>query len=385
MKSKTEVAIVYISIPIGSLNESLGEQCSVLKSMISNYRTIFVYYTKTDQPSRTIEKHLNWGPGNDFVALGKIKPKKEDNQTYREFLKNNPVQEFLQKNDLIPKYIINFGQSTITQLKRENIIEDLIDTKKHITFDSTFRYIISNFNMYDIIETYKNQIEMTYIEWSLDCNGQTLTPDVPHIHKYYGHDIHEYDYKRSDVYTAFLLGKERPNKKKTLDFAVGFTAFNKNRINLLEDLKKSTSHIKNKKLLYHKKKPKEDTLVSFDEYNKLLEQSKYTLVLASYNNLQLSIFRVQRALHAGCVPLFMKDSSYEYLTQFDIDIELLEKLIIIPGERFKQIDFTEKQRLDILNEMYNKMFHNIDIGAFDVGPINESLFVSKNSITLDEW
>ena len=109
-------------------------------------------------------------------------------------------------------------------------------------------------------------------------------------------------------YIEDAIAKQPGPLEKTVPFTFSFS--NVSRIPFRTELYKQ---LKQLDIPFYYKGPEEDTLLEVDQYNTLLQHSKYTLIIPSYDTSHFSLIRYLEAEHRGCVPLIHPDCNLQYV------------------------------------------------------------------------
>lgn len=158
-------------------------------------------------------------------------------------------------------------------------------------------------------------------------------------------------YERTDIY-QYKHNKVQLSKEKIYDFLFGYTVMANYRKNIVEKILPFIDKIENKKILVKDSFKKIDTFVKYEDYLDLIEQSKYTVVVPSYDVNAFSGGRMIEGLYRNCLPLIHPDTKYQqFADSFGIPHEKMEEINI------KNMDslFDESKRLELLEYFKSKI------------------------------
>jgi hypothetical protein len=166
-------------------------------------------------------------------------------------------------------------------------------------------------------------------------------------YNYHGYDIPRYNMKRLDsLQYHFEHTRNLFPEDKCYDITFGYTSMRGERTKFEDFIEQTYSNFTTKNLYVRDKKKDINTLVDKDLYLQKLEQSRYTIIVPSYNETCFSIYRLIEALHNDCLPIISPTCRVDELeTSFGIS---LEPLINHPS-------YTEHTRLELL-EYYKNIF-----------------------------
>lgn len=181
--------------------------------------------------------------------------------------------------------------------------------------------------------------------------------------KYHNYDDSKLNLHRLDSLQYYLKYKEAEKNislTKSLDFTFGASIIHESRLDLhpvMEELI-SLNERESYKVLYVNKfiKEKYNTFVERPEYLKLIQKSKYTLVLKAYEEYSFSASRFIESVYYRCIPLLWKDSNYHLLESLGLDIKWLEENLVVSSieeiqNKVKTLDWRE-----ISDFLYEKLF-----------------------------
>jgi hypothetical protein len=119
-----------------------------------------------------------------------------------------------------------------------------------------------------------------------------------------------YDYpgRSFHPYVEQMVALQPGPLEKTIDFTFGFS--NVSRIPFRTEL---YNELKKQGVPFTYKGDEEDTLLPVPEYNRLLQHSRRTLIIPSYDTEHFSLIRYLEAEHRGCIPFIHKDCNIQYV------------------------------------------------------------------------
>lgn len=140
--------------------------------------------------------------------------------------------------------------------------------------------------------------------------------------RYFPYNSKKHDFVKDDYFLDFYK-KNKTIKEKTIDFTFGYTILTKDRA--AQDFSRLDDWLSDYKTILLKKDKYNDidTFVEKDVYLSYIKDSKFTLIIPSYDVSTFSAYRYIESIYNGCIPLILdstdiseaKDSLYipEYL------------------------------------------------------------------------
>ena len=190
-------------------------------------------------------------------------------------------------------------------------------------------------------------------EMSLDLvNSEKLKIDKNLHDLKFNIAIPEYNVDKFDMMQYLYSLKPECNIKfaeKEYDMIFGYTCLWKERSETMGQVIKSLNQFDKKQLFAKDIYLNIDTFIPRDEYLKYVSQSKYTLIIPSYDKTQVSILRILESIHNNCIPLFTPDNNFDILLKSFPDFNYKDYIL---DENFKQ--FSE-------DEWTNKLKHCQDV------------------------
>jgi hypothetical protein len=149
-------------------------------------------------------------------------------------------------------------------------------------------------------------------------------------------------------------------KEKVLDFCFGSTFVSKYRYAFYDQieplLKFFEDNFRTKLFIYHNKKDI-NTVVSHDEYQDFISQSRFTLIIPSYDVRTFSMLRFYESVSRGCLPLILDNVFVEdFRDSFGIDQCVIDEITI--STSINSINITEPRRIELLSYLYSKLNPN---------------------------
>lgn len=132
----------------------------------------------------------------------------------------------------------------------------------------------------------------------------------------------------------YAMLHQAKSAEKTKDFTFGFTVTTDDRVAIYEEIKKIEAQQMNFLVRY----PKIDvnTCVKKSEYDKMLEHSRYTLIIPSYEVSDFSAIRFWEALFRDCVPLVHASCKWEQaFVEFPEIAAIIRSALLVNTEHIK--------------------------------------------------
>ncbi len=186
------------------------------------------------------------------------------------------------------------------------------------------------------------------------CSG-LFHSDVYPKHDYYlyhGYDIPKYNMLRLDSIQKHFESKSFKmfTKDKTTEFTFGYTILEKsNRQKFKNDIENIVKQFKIHNVYVKDYQTGVNTLIDGSSYLDKLEESKFTMVIPSYDKHSFSIYRFIEALYQNCLPLIHRDCNIDDV-QKSFNIDLSPLVTDVPP--------SESQRLELLD--YLKKFMRVE-------------------------
>lgn len=180
-----------------------------------------------------------------------------------------------------------------------------------------------------------------YIIDPQEFNYNDVVKDIDYK-RFFGYTSKSIDFERNDNFLkSFIQNTE--SRENIYDFTFGYTVLTKSRSDF--DIDYLISELNKNKLnsnFYIKDKFKDiDSFITKDEYLEKIKESKYTLIIPSYDKRTFSIFRYQESIMNGCIPLIL-DTCFldEVKNDFDIPINIICNINNI-SEKIRDINYEE--------------------------------------------
>ena len=180
-----------------------------------------------------------------------------------------------------------------------------------------------------------------YIIDPQEFNYNDVVSDI-NYERFFGYTSDKIDFKRNDNFLKSFIQNGKAGEK-IFDFTFGYTVLTKSRSDFdIDYLINKFTENNLKSNFYIKDKFKDiDTFITKDEYLEKIKQSKFTLIIPSYDKNTFSIFRYQESIMNGCIPLIL-DSCYldEVKKDFYIPINIICNINNII-DTIKNIDYND--------------------------------------------
>ena len=184
-------------------------------------------------------------------------------------------------------------------------------------------------------------------EMSFDLFHSSVAPKN-NYHLYHGYDIPKYNAKRLDSLQAYfesidsgLIMFEVP--EKIYDFTFGYYVMNKSgRDHYPEQINQLAGRFARANVYARNEYTGENTTIDADEYLTKISQSRFTLMLPSYDKHCFSIYRFVESLRNDCLPLIHPDVNIEDVNaSFGVDLAMLRM----------DNQYTEPDRVELLRHL----------------------------------
>jgi L-rhamnose mutarotase len=205
-------------------------------------------------------------------------------------------------------------------------------------------------------------------EFSLDTDelSSNLFDVKQNPEKYFTYHIYDMPStgkSRLDAFNYYLLNKTKTTvdlfddfEDKQYDFTMGWTVFpNGNRSKFSEKITEIADQFKSVNLFTKDKVKNIDNSITIPEYLKLIEKSKFTYILPSYDNMCFSLYRFIEAIDLDCLPLLHPECYVEDVQKsFDVDFTPLFVNTPIPEESRLELLKYYKEKLLVFEKGFAK-------------------------------
>ena len=179
------------------------------------------------------------------------------------------------------------------------------------------------------------------------CSGLFQVNQNPSkYHLYHIYDMPHYNMYRLDSLQYYLLRKNLIPTDKIYDLTFGYTVFQYgNKPTYIDYVDKITCRFDNVNLYVKNAISGHDTSIPRDVYLNKISESRYTLIIPSYDNSCFSLYRFIESIHLDCLPLIHPDCNIDDVQRsFDVDLSILKTAI----------PFSEDNRLKLLEYFKSK-------------------------------
>lgn len=342
---------------------------SVLNEVKGEYETVFLTFRKdTDKAIKQIyeasgfkfDRCISYASHlEEHFAIGK--PKKY--ASWREYLEQ--VDLFTSQLGNVEQLIIAGNPlSTGSGINRKkNVLGSMLDTQKFMGFASTCNYMVGMMQMINLAKSTGCKIHNLIRDPLENALSHTDYLPAAKMEDYHDYDSPSYGFHRFDGYQHYLIHNE-PAKlfptDKTIDFTFGFSVITKEREKVYENFVQGVDIKNNKNQIFIRNKFENiDTFIDRDPYLNIIEQSRFTLQVPSYDDQHFSTARFVESLHRDCLPFISSDTvTNEFAPSFGIESELLAELVVDYSEIQDKIENTsETKRLELLNTLQQKVLN----------------------------
>jgi uncharacterized protein YlbG (UPF0298 family) len=330
VEEKNIEEIIFLSV-----NKTECDLKKVLELSKFKYPELIRYISLGNKLLELYQTENNWGDLGEKIV-----------STFYHYLIDSEVDFYIfggiiQRGATIPSFV--------------NYYKNNIKSSNH---SSTRRKLEKIFLYHNLIEKLKlNTYHIVFDPQELDFSeGENYT-------KYHNYNDSRLNLHRLDSLQYYLKHKEIEKNLslfKDLEFVFGATIIHESRMGLHSTMEEliSLNERENYKVLYVNKfmKEKYNTFVERPAYLKLIQRSKYTLVLKAYEENSFSASRFIESVYYSCIPLLWHNSNYYLLESLGLSIEWLEKNLVVSnvGEIQNKIDTLDWK--EISDFLYEKLF-----------------------------
>lgn len=370
--NKKFLVIYYLLSPQGRMNQSLLQQASFLKEYYDSHNIVWITFNKTASGLRKLCKEAKLDISKfEFISFYNIFDNKCSKDKTWELVMEHIIEFLFQSlknagwdSKLSSAEMILFGGTLAKDFRKCNKIERVIKTNKGMSFSSTKMTVAKSLLAYFLIFKYGikthhlifDPCELLYTSCKEKSNNYFLL---------HGFEDQKRNFIRCDTLQYFLTNNHKPKVTELkYDFIFGASIVIKEREWVNEIINDLRIDLKNKKskIFCSNKYSGENTFISRKKYLEYISQSKYTLIIQSYEPNSFSIYRCLEAINAGCLPLFHINSNYSKLCEsFDISEEEIGNLVVNGSKDIvtKINTISEIERQKYLTLLYKKLFEDI--------------------------
>ena len=196
-------------------------------------------------------------------------------------------------------------------------------------------------------------------EMSMDLFHESVRPK-DNYYLYHGYDIPEYGIYRLDSLQYYLENRHTVFSKteKSIDFAFGYTVLEKSgREKYVKYVDRLAARFQNAQVFVKNEILGIDTTLDRDHYLEKLAESRFTMMLPSYDNHCFSIYRWLEALHHDCLPLIHPDCNLDDV-QRSFDVDLSNLVTVDPPSETRRLEILEYLKKKFLTFKRDFHFYN---------------------------
>lgn len=357
--------LIYINRSYTSkYNKSLIEQMSVLREYDkTNYTFTLLTHYKTSKPIEYVESVANI-KFDDIINFDEFYESIVFSKKYDTWLKLYESKDFEDKTIELGKvdkvYMFGGILSKAANLRRETNGLDLLMLKsgqmnfKQVGISVTGALLC-------LRASTDNDCELNEFCYDVSENSLNLLTHIkPKKYRLlHGYDLPDLGIERFDSLQYYLKNSPQTNIHKLIDtenekiynIVFGMTILTEDRLEIYNNVQK----INNVKLFVKNKFDGTDTFIPRDEYIDYIKQSRFTIIIPTYDKRSFSIYRLIESVYYDCLSLFTRDCYLvDIIKTFNFDERIINKLIIDYNE-IKLLD--ERERLEILTYLKDKLFN----------------------------
>ena len=242
---------------------------------------------------------------------------------------------------------------------KKNNLPNILNKRSNMRFISIGTKILSILNMCKACKDHNAKM----VEFIYDpCEANLINCDAFRPKKYHLYSFYEFRYhnvgefvKRTDTFQYFLNRDKNVDEKpeeKIYNMTFGLTINSKHREKVYDSIKKSIDLFDNFYLSH--KKLDIDTTIDRDEYLDKVKQSKYTMIVPSYNPNTFSVLRFIESVRFDTLPLIASDCNVgDFIRTFDLDRKIIDEITV----EYDNITFPdEDDRAKFLDHLKEKLF-----------------------------
>ena len=341
---------------------------SVLNDIKDQYETVFITFRKdTDKAIKQIfessgflfDKCISYASHlEEQFTIGK--PKQYG--SWSEYL--DKVDLFSELDNVEQLIIAGNPLSTGSGINRKkNALGNLMETQKFMGFASTCNYVVGMLQMVNLAKRTGCKVHNLIRDPLENTLSHTDYLNTSVMEDYHDYDSPSYGFHRFDGYQHYLINNSTSRlftPDKTIDFTFGFSVITKEREEVYQQFVKGVD-IKNPKnrIFIRNKFIELDTFLDRDAYLDIIEQSRFTLQVPSYDVNHFSTARLVESLYRDCLPFISKDTvTEEFAPSFGIGSDLLGEIVVDYSEIQDRIDnMNEVKRLELLSELKTKVLN----------------------------
>lgn len=191
--------------------------------------------------------------------------------------------------------------------------------------------------------------EFSYDTDELACS--LITQMGQNYFQYHIYDLPRYNMSRLDSLLYHLAKKEKNSlfePEKKFDLTFGYTVFpNGNRPSYVDWVNKTSQKFELVNLYTINKLTGVDTSIPREAYLNKIQESKFTLILPSYDKMCFSLYRFIESIHNDCLPILNSACYTEEVEQsFDVKFDRIRDIIPTDDERIELLAYYKDKLLD---------------------------------------
>ena len=328
---------------------SAGLLCNMSALLYKNHDIDLLTSNKTDKGKNTLEKYskLSIRKSIDPFSLY-YKQNMRDFVNWKQFYDTIDVSSLAEYDELYIFGGLLYPQRDI--IRGGKFSGNLLNTKHQMTWLQVGSRILNIIALYKAHNLYNIPLhEFSYDSDELSSKSLGIDERSRNYYNYHIYDMPEYGLSRIDSIQCNLASQEKPlvEVEKLYDLTFGYTVFpnggRKNHINYVDEIKNNFE----KNNIYCKNSiTGQSNSIDRELYLQKIAESKYTLIIPSYDNNCFSLYRFLEAIHNDCLPLIHEDCPIDEInTQYNVDLSILKR----------RTSFSEIERKSILADLKNKM------------------------------
>lgn len=341
-------ALVYTTRNISG-EFSAGLLCNMSVLLYKNLNIDLLTANKTDKGKNTLEKYSRLSIRNSIDPFSSYyKQNMRDYVDWKQFYDSIDVSSLCNYDEIYIFGGLLYPQRDI--IRGGKFSSNLMNTKHQMTWLQVGSHVLNIIALYKAHTLYNIPLhEFSYDSDELSCKSIFAEEQRTNYYNYHIYEIPEYGLSRIDSIQCNLALQEKPliPPEKIYDLTFGYTVFpNGGRENHIKYVAEIKNNFEKNNIYCKNAITGESNSINRELYLQKIAESKYTLIIPSYDNNCFSLYRFLEAIHNDCLPLIHEDCPLDEINkQYNVDISILKRTT----------PFSESERKSILEDLKNKM------------------------------